>query len=116
MFEPMEKKSFTTARVVQRICDLSQKQLNILGCTISYAHSSDKDSPLSLTAKNKLIDNEWRSSDFLHYMDMLEERYDKYPNERVLICDIVVQFHLIITALKMTKFSAEFMANNNCPE
>ena len=112
----MEKKNVTTERVVQGFDDLSQKHLNILGCTISYAHSLDKDSPLSLTAKNKLVDKEWHRSDFLHYMNMLEERYDKYPNERVLICDIVVQFQLIITALKLTKFSAEFMADNNCPE
>ena len=105
-----------TEKLIESLDDLTQKQLNILGCTLSHAHKLSANEGYSLTAKNKLIDNEWHRSDFLHYINVLEDRYNRIPNEHVFITDILCSIQMIITALKLTKFDAKFLSEHNTPE
>lgn len=105
-----------TEKIIESFDDLTQKQLNILGCTLSYAHSLNSKEHYALTKKNKLVDEDWHHSDFVHYINMLNERYDKFPEERIFITDILYSITVISTALKLTKFNEEFLSKNNCPE
>lgn len=103
-------------KVIEPLDSLTPKQLNIMGCTLSYAHLSNSKDPYALTKKNKLIDNNWHRSDFVQYINMLDERYKNFPEERISITDILYSILLISTALKLTRYSEEFISKNNCPK
>ena len=102
-------------KVINFLDNLTPKQLNIIGCTLSHAHLSSKE-PYALTKKNKLVDNNWHRSDFVKYINMLDERYKNFPEERISITDILYSILVISTALKLTGYSEEFLSKNNCPE
>lgn len=104
-----------TEKLIENLDGLTQKQLNILGYTLSYAHSGSKTS-WHLTAKNKLIDNEWHKSDFIHYINILSDRYNQFEEERIFITDILCSIQMIITATNLMKFNEKYLSTHNSPE